>query len=178
MLSDQQRWELATLARPVIRAGYAQVIGIFRSDTLMRRYRRLGANKFDSSSVLPRKQGRPEIPPPVSKLTLRFARENRSWGHDRIVGALADLGHQVSDQTVANVLKRHGQEPAAKRERNGTWREFIGRRRDVMWAADFFTAEVLTCRGPVTCYALLLIHLGTRRVVFGGITPSPNTRFM
>ena len=29
-------------------------------------------------------------------------------GYDRIVGALANLGHEVSDQTVGNVLRRHG----------------------------------------------------------------------
>jgi hypothetical protein len=28
-----------------------------------------------------------------------MAEENRSWGYDRIVGALANLGHEVSDQT-------------------------------------------------------------------------------
>jgi hypothetical protein len=29
-------------------------------------------------------------------------------GYDRIVGALANLGHQVSDQTAGNVLRRRG----------------------------------------------------------------------
>jgi hypothetical protein len=35
-----------------------------------------------------------------------MARENPSWGYDRIVGALANLGHRLSDQTVGNVLRR------------------------------------------------------------------------
>jgi hypothetical protein len=34
-----------------------------------------------------------------------MARENSSWGYDRIVGALSNLGYTVSDQTVGNVLK-------------------------------------------------------------------------
>jgi putative transposase len=34
-----------------------------------------------------------------------MARENSGWGYDRIVGALANLGHVVSDQTVGNVLR-------------------------------------------------------------------------
>ena len=178
LLCDQQRWELATRGRAVVTAGYAHVIGIVKPDTLMRWYRKLVARKFDSSRVLPRKQGRPEIPPHVSKLILRFARENRSWGYDRIVGALANLGHDVSDQTVGNVLKRHGLEPAPERERKGTWKEFIDRHRDVMWATDFFTVEVPSWRGLVTCYVLSFIHLGSRRVVLGGITPTPNAQFM
>jgi transposase InsO family protein len=178
LLSDRQRWELATRARPLVDSGYAHVIGIFKPDTLMRWYRRLVASKFDSPGVPRRKPGRPEIPPHVSKLILRFARENRRWGYDRIVGALANLGYEVSDQTVANVLKRHGLEPAPERERNGTWREFIDRHRDVIWATDFLTAEVVTWQGLVTHYVLFFIHLETRRVVLGGITPSPDTQFM
>ena len=95
----------------MVASGYSHVIGIVKPDTLMRWYRRLVAQKFDSSGLRLRKQGRPEIPPHISKLILRFARENRRWGYDRIVGALANLGYDVSDQTVANVLKRHGLEP-------------------------------------------------------------------
>jgi len=44
-----------------------------------------------------------------------MAEENRSWGYDRIVGALANLGHDVSDQTVGNVLRRHSIPPAPER---------------------------------------------------------------
>ena len=40
----------------------------------------------------------------VTDLIVRMARENSFWGYDRIVGALANVGHVVSDQTVANVL--------------------------------------------------------------------------
>lgn len=76
------------------------------------------------------------------------------------------------------MLKRHGLEPVPERERNGTWKEFIDRHRDVMWATDFLTVEVLSPCGLVTCYVLFFIHLGTRRVVLGGITPSPNAQFM
>jgi hypothetical protein len=32
-----------------------------------------------------------------------MANENRSWGYDRIVGALANLGYYVSDQTAPEV---------------------------------------------------------------------------
>ena len=35
---------------------------------------------------------------------VQLARENRSWGYDRIVGALTNLGYQVSDQTVGKYL--------------------------------------------------------------------------
>ena len=46
---------------------------------------------------------------------------DRSWGYDRIAGALANLGHELLDQTVANVLRRCGIPPAPQRRR-----EFAG----------------------------------------------------
>jgi hypothetical protein len=39
---------------------------------------------------------------------VRMAKENRGWGYDRIAGALAELGYNLSDQTVGNILKRRG----------------------------------------------------------------------
>src|SRR5215471_7682470 len=51
----------------------------------------------------------------IENLVVRLARENSGWGYDRIVGALVNLGHQLSDQTVGNILRRHGIPPAPKR---------------------------------------------------------------
>jgi putative transposase len=107
---------------------------------------RLVARKFDGSYVR-RAAGRPPIGKEIEELIVRMAKENRSWGHDRIVGALANLGHQVSDQTVGNVLRRHGIPPAPERRRTTTWAEFIRAHLAVLVGTDFFTVEVLTLRG-------------------------------
>ncbi len=40
--------------------------------------------------------GRPRIAAEFEALVVRFAGETRGWGYDRIVGALASLGHSVS----------------------------------------------------------------------------------
>ena len=77
-------------------------------------------------------------------------RENPSWGYDRIVGALANLGPRISDQTVGNILKRHGLRTAPEGKRSITWAEFIRCHKDVLWATNFFTAEVWTCTGLTT----------------------------
>src|SRR5262245_43587494 len=39
------------------------------------------------------------------------------WGYRRIQGALSNLGHSIAPTTVANILKRHGIEPAPERNR-------------------------------------------------------------
>ena len=77
---------------------------------------------------------------------MQMARENSGWGYDRIVGALDNLGHEVSDQTVGNVLRRHGIEPAPKRSQTTAWKDFIAAHMAVLACMDFFTAEVVTWR--------------------------------
>jgi hypothetical protein len=87
-----------------------------------------------------------------------------------MVGALANLGLQVSDQTVGNILRRHGIAPVPERSKTTTWRDFIRRHMDVLAGTDFFTVEVLTWQGLVTYYVLFFIHLESRRVSIAGIT--------
>ena len=94
--------------------------------------------------------GRPPVSSEVETLVVRMVRENSGWGYDRIIGALANLGHQGSDQTVGNILRRHGIAPAPKRSEITTWRDFLAAHMNVRAGCDFFTVEVLTWRGLVT----------------------------
>src|SRR5581483_3084060 len=114
--------------------------------------------KFDGSKhrAYP---GRPSIAPEMEKLVVKMANENPSWGYDRIVGALANLGHKASDQTVGNILRRHGIPPAPRRQLNTTWKDFISSHIAVLAGVDFFTVEVLTWRGLATYYVLFFLHL-------------------
>ncbi|MCP4949099.1 MAG: transposase family protein, partial [Aestuariibacter sp.] len=93
-------------------------------------------------------------------------------------GAMANLGYTLSDQTVGNILQRHGIPPAPERQRTTTWTDFIRARMSVLAGTDFFTVEVLTLRGLVTYYVLFFIHLESRRVEVAGITPHPNEAWM
>jgi hypothetical protein len=56
--------------------------------------------------------GRPRIDDEIEQWVVRIAKENADWGYDRIVGAMANLGYRLSDQTVGNILQRHGIPPA------------------------------------------------------------------
>jgi putative transposase len=99
-----------------------------------------------------------------------LAEENRDWGYDRIAGALANLGYRLCDQTVGNVLQRHGLPPVPERKLTTTWSAFIRTHLALLAGTDFFTAEVLTLRGLMTYYVLFFIHLESRRVDIAGPT--------
>jgi hypothetical protein len=91
---------------------------------------------------------------------------------------LANLGYEISDQTVGNVLQRHGLRPAPERKHTTTWATFIRTHQALLAGTDFFTAEVLTLRGLVTYYVLFFIHLESRRVNIAGITVHPDEPWM
>jgi putative transposase len=107
-----------------------------------------------------------------------MAREDSSWGYDRIQGALANLGHEITDTTVGNILREHGIEPAPERKRQSTWKEFIEAHWDVLGPIDFTTIEVWTKSGLVTFYLLFIMEVATRRVHFAGCTTSPDEKWM
>jgi putative transposase len=56
--------------------------------------------------------------------------------------------------------------------------QFIRRHKEVLWATDFFTAEVWTPTGLTTFYVLFFLHLQARRIVLAGITPFPNEAWL
>ena len=107
-----------------------------------------------------------------------MAPECPTWGYDRIQGALANLGHKISDATVGKILREHGIEPVPERRRQSTWQVFLKSHWDVLGAIDFTTVEVWTREGLVTFYLLFVMEVATRRVHFAGCTTSPNEAWM
>src|ERR1043166_7118993 len=104
-LSDGERKTLAEIGQKLGKKALEAVATIVKPDTILAWHRRLVAKKFDGSAQR-KAPGRPRIGAELEALIIRMAQENRSWGYDRIVGALANLGHTVSDQTIGDILKR------------------------------------------------------------------------
>ena len=174
--SDDQRRRLALRAKLLSRKILAEVATIVTPETLLAWHRKLISNKYDGSRQ--RKPGRPRIEAEVEALIIRMTQENRTWGYDRIQGAMTNIGHILSALTIANILKRHGMEPAPERKRKTTWRKFLSQHVDQIVATDFFTVEVWTRNGLQRFMILFFIELSTRRLQLGGIAKCPNGFWM
>jgi hypothetical protein len=107
LLSEGEKATLAEIAHRLGREALEHLAATANPDTILGWYRKLIANKFDGSRFR-RRVGRPRIDKEIERVVLQMAKENPSWGYDRIVGALANLGFLLSDQTVGNILRRQG----------------------------------------------------------------------
>ena len=172
-LTDDQRRRLAAKGKALGRSLLGRVATVVMPDTIQRWHQRLIAAKWTfknvpSAGAVARRQ--------VRMLVIRMAKENPSWGHERIVGEVEVLGHQISRSTVARVLKENGIRPAHRCP--SSWGAFI----EATWgenaAADFFTTEVWTPRGLTTFYTLFVIDLASRRVHIAGTTVALGEAFM
>ena len=178
LLTDDQRRLLAVKGKSLGHKTLRELTTIVTPDTILRWHRQLVAQKWDYSDRREKQPGRPRIRQIIVDLILRFAKENTTWGYDRIQGALANVGYCISDTTVKNVLKAHGIEPAPERQHTGSWATFLKAHWDGLAAIDFTTIEVWTRSGLVTYYLLFVMELKTRRVHFAGYTPNPDETWM
>ena len=96
-LTNPERVTLAEIGKRLGRRALREVACVAKPGTILAWYRKLVSEKFDGSKHR-QYPGRPTVAPEVEALIVRMARENSGWGYDRIVGALANLGHHVSDQ--------------------------------------------------------------------------------
>src|SRR5215831_5552644 len=174
--TDDQRRRLAAKAKGLGRKVLVELATIVTPETLLAWHRRLIAQKYDGSKK--RAPGRPRKAEEIEALVVRMAKENRTWGYRRIQGALANLGHDIGRSTIAEILARNGIEPAPKRERKTTWKEFLEQHWDLIVAADFFSIEAWTRRGLQRFVVLFFIELSTRKVEIAGIASVANGLWM
>jgi len=175
-LDDNQRRRLAVRAKALGRKVLTEIATIVTPETLLAWHRKLIAQKCDGTAH--RAPGRPRTAGEIETLVVRMAEENRDWGYRRIQGALINLGYELARSTVAQILARHGIEPAPERSRKTTWKEFLSRHWELIVATDFFTVEVWTRRGLQRFMVLFFIDLSTRKVEFAGIAKVANGLWM
>ncbi len=100
---------------------------------------------------------------------MRLANDNPRWGHRRIHGELARLGHHIAPSTVWQILHDAGIDPAPRRT-GPTWREFLTAQAENIIAADFLHLDTVL---GTRLYALAFLEHGTRRLHITGVTAHP-----
>jgi hypothetical protein len=176
-LMDGDRKALAALGQQLGKKALEEIATIAKPDTILAWHRTLADQKVETSEPHTF-VGRPRIGQEIEALVVRMARENRSWGYDRIVGALANLGYRISDQTVGNILKRHGVPPAPVRKTTTTWQEFIRIHMAVLGATDFFTSGGWHRCALVISSLCCFLFGGFHHVHAGGMTLHHHMRWM
>jgi putative transposase len=105
----------------------------------------------------------------IKKLVLHLAHENPRWGHRRIHGELARLGHRIAASTVWEILNSAGIDPAPRRAAP-TWKQFLASQARGITAADFFHIDTALGKRP---YAPVFLEHGTRQLHIAGVTANP-----
>ncbi|MGW9136505.1 integrase core domain-containing protein [Streptomyces sp. NPDC055681] len=165
------RFWLAALSSLIPRRRWSNVFPV-TPGTLLAWHRRLIARKWDCSGRR-RHTGRPPTAAALKKLVLRLAQDNPRWGHRRIQGELARLGHPIASSTVWQILHAAGIGPAPRRS-GPSWREFLTVQAEGIIAADFFHVDTVTGR---RLYALVFLEHGTRRLHLTGVTAHPTAQW-
>ena len=171
-LRGRLRWDhadrlwLAALSRLVSRRRWPQVFPVAPA-TILGWHRGLVARKWDYTSR--RGPGRPSTGASVKTLIIRMARENPAWGHRRIQGELARLGHAIAASTVWEILHAAGIDPAPRRA-GPTWREFLGAQAHAIIARDFLVVETVLLK---RLHVLVFIEHGARRLHLAGVSAHP-----
>jgi putative transposase len=163
LLNDDQGRRLAVKAKVLGRKQLSQVASLVTPDTLLRWHRQLVPQQGGRRSRRQRKPGRQPLAAEIRQFVVRMASENVGWGYDRIHGAMANLGYDVSASSIGNILRGHGIEPAPRRKRQTTWETFVKAHWEVLAPIDFTTITGWIGKWMLLWRLLFASRAGTRR---------------
>jgi putative transposase len=116
--------------------------------------------------------GRPPIPEDLQALIRRIARENLSWGEERIATELLlKLGLRVSPRTVRKYMPQSRNRPPKPGVPSQCWRTFVRNHAQAMIACDFCMVVTATFR---LLYVFVVIEHATRRILHINVTAYPS----
>src|SRR5919197_6765886 len=140
---------------------WRQALAIVQPDTFVR-WHRQGFRLFWRWTSQP---GRPPIPADLRALIRRMARDNLTWGEERIANELhLKLGLRVSPRTVRKYLPTHLDNGRGPRAWSQRWRTFVRNHAQAIVACDFCVVVTATFR---LLYVFVIMEHSTRRILHG-----------
>jgi putative transposase len=159
-LTKADRIRLVLLARCT--RFWKQALHIVQPETLLRWHRDLFRRYWRRK--LRNKKPKPRIALETIALIKQLAKENHTWGAERIRGELLKLGIEISKRTIQKYIVK------VRQSSGQTWATFLENHAGDIWACDFTVVFDLLFR-PL--YIFVIIELKTRRVVHTAVTASP-----
>lgn len=137
---------------------------VVRPETLIR-WHRLGWRLIWRHKSRP---GRPRIPPDLQRLIRQIARENPTWGEERIANELLlKLALRVSPRTVRRYMPKRP--PGAPRG-DQRWSTFLRNHAEGIVACDFFVSVTATFQ---LLYVFVVMEHAAHRIIHINVTRHP-----
>ena len=119
-----------------------------------------------------RKLGRPRLPTSVRDLVREMARDNPTWGEERIANELSlKLGIRLSPRTVRKYLTKERPDGGSSDQR---WATFVRNHANAIVACDFLAAVSATFR---ITYIFVAMEIGSRRILHCNVTEHPTAEW-
>ena len=139
---------------------------LVKPDTILR-WHRHGFRLFWMHRSKGRKTRQPRITADTVELIRRMARDNRTWGAERIRGELLKLGVRVAKCTIQRHIR------AVRLPGDGQrWRTFL--QNHTVWACDYLQVYDVWFR-PL--FAFFVINVNSKEVVHVAVTREPTERW-
>jgi putative transposase len=118
------------------------------------------------------KTGRPTLPKNLKELICEMARDNPTWGEERIADELSvKLGLHVSSRTVGKYLERNQPGGGSRDQR---WATFVRNHAKAIVACDFFASITATFQ---ILYVFVAMEIGSRRILHFNVTAHPTAEW-
>jgi IS1 family transposase len=115
--------------------------------------------------------GRPRIPVELQALIRQIARDNLTWGEERIAHEfLLKLGLRVSPRTVRKYMPKRREHGRGTRATSQRWRTFVRNHTRAIVACDFCVVITATFR---LLYVFVVMEHATRRILHVNATAHP-----
>jgi transposase InsO family protein len=146
---------------------WRKALAVVKPETFIR-WHRQGFRLFWRWTSRP---GRPRIPVELQTLIHQMARDNPTWGQERIANELLlKLGLRVSPRTVRTYMPKRTDRGPGKRATSQRWSTFVRNHAQAIVACDFFVVVTATFR---ILYVFTVIEHASRRLLHINVTAHP-----